>query len=79
MLVSDLSMPEMDGVDLHFALRGRGIRRPVLFCSGYSDRADTIPTGRDVDFMQKPLSMRALAQRVRRLLNYTLPDAVEAV
>jgi CheY-like chemotaxis protein len=76
LLVTDLSMPEMDGVELHLALRGRGIRRPVLFCSGYSERASTVPSGRDVDFMQKPLSMRALAQRVRRLLNYTLPGAI---
>ncbi len=73
LLVSDLSMPEMDGVELHLALRARGIRLPVLFCSGYSERAVSVPTGIDVDFLQKPVAMRTLAQRVRRLLNYSLP------
>lgn len=74
LLVSDISMPEMDGIELHYALKARGVRRPVLFCSGYSERAASVPTGRHVEFLQKPLSMRVLAQRVRRLLNYTLPD-----
>ncbi|HND30963.1 MAG TPA: response regulator, partial [Myxococcota bacterium] len=73
LLVTDLSMPEMDGVELHLALRARGIRLPVLFCSGYSERAVSVPTGIDVDFLQKPVAMRTLAQRVRRLLNYSLP------
>ncbi len=71
LLVTDLSMPEMDGVELQLALRARGIRLPVLFCSGYSERAVSVPTGVDVDFLQKPVAMRALAQRVRRLLNYS--------
>lgn len=76
LLVTDVSMPGMDGLELHLALRARGIRRPVMFCSGYSERAASVPSGHDVDFMQKPLSMRALAQRVRRLLNYTLPESL---
>jgi PAS domain S-box-containing protein len=75
LLVTDLSMPEMDGVELHLALRAQGIRLPVLFCSGYSERAVSVPTGIDVDFLQKPVAMRTLAQRVRRLLNYSLPQS----
>lgn len=72
-LICDLSMPGMDGLELYRRLRLRGLRRPVLFCSGYSARAGEVPVGRDVDFLQKPVPTRILAQRVRRLLNYIIP------
>lgn len=73
LLVTDVSMPEMDGVELHYAIRSHGLRRPVLFVSGYSERGSAVPRERDTDFLQKPCSIRVLAQRVRRLLNYLIP------
>jgi PAS domain S-box-containing protein len=72
LLISDLVMPGQDGMETFLNLRARGHRFPVLFCSGWPDRS--LPTGRDVDFLQKPFPIRTLASRVRSLLNYTVPQ-----
>jgi len=71
LLLTDVVMPEMSGK----ALADRVVRRypaiRVLFISGYTDRA-IVHHGqleRDVLCLQKPFTLRALAQKVREVLD----------
>lgn len=71
LLVTDVVMPEMSGK----ALADQVVRRypaiRVLFISGYTDRA-IVHHGQleqDVFFLQKPFTLRALAQKVREVLD----------
>lgn len=64
LVVSDLVMPMMGGLDLVKRLQELEIRVPVLLISGYSP---TQPVG--VPFLPKPFSMETLARKVRDVLD----------
>lgn len=70
MLVADLQLPGMSGVELLRRLRERGVRAPTILLSEGSD----IPTAVDairagaVDFIEKPFIDRILLRRVKAAL-----------
>jgi CheY-like chemotaxis protein len=71
LLLTDVVMPEMNGLDLYtkIAASHPGIR--VIFMSGYS--ADAFPRSDDgkgaVSVLQKPFSVQQLSTRVREVLD----------
>lgn len=71
LLLTDVVMPGMGGVELVETLRPRFPHMRVLFCSGYTDdsvlRHDILEDG--VGFLQKPYSAQTLAAKVRQLLD----------
>ncbi len=71
LLLTDVVMPGMNGMELYEALRWERPGLKVLFMSGYA--ADVIGTRGVLDdgitFLQKPFSLRALATKVRRVLD----------
>ena len=77
LLLTDLVMPQMSGVEVaRRALENRpGLR--VLFMSGYTDRSlqRTAVLPDDTDVLQKPFTSAALASRVRRSLDSGWPDS----
>jgi two-component system cell cycle sensor histidine kinase/response regulator CckA len=68
LLLTDVAMPEVGGVELadQFAAIYPGV--PVLYMSGYNDRL-WMQREKPVDFIQKPFSSAALLARVRELLD----------
>jgi DNA-binding NtrC family response regulator len=73
LLITDVVMPDIDGPEL---VRRLSTLRPdtrTLFMSGYMDDAlgdhGVLPT--NVNFIQKPFSPRAFAQKVREILDGT--------
>jgi len=71
LLVTDIVMPGLSGLDLAQRLRRRQPKLPVLFMSGYSDspllRSGLAREG--AAFLQKPFSADALERRVRELID----------
>jgi two-component system response regulator FixJ len=70
LLITDLRMPEMDGIEL--ARRARLIAPwvPVLIMTGYGDvptAVEAIKTGA-VDFIEKPLDKKSFVRKVKSLL-----------
>lgn len=67
MFTLDVRMPDMDGPTLPAELRQRGVRAPVLFCSGMVD----VPLPKDdrVAMIEKPFKLYELASEVRRLID----------
>jgi PAS domain S-box-containing protein len=63
----DVRMPDMDGPTVHAALRRRGLRAPVLFCSGMADVP--LPEDERMALLEKPFKLAALAAEVRRLID----------
>jgi CheY-like chemotaxis protein len=66
-IVSDVVMPGMDGID--FARRARTLRRgvPIIMVTGYSDTVDKLIESGVVALM-KPFSMETLAQVLDEVL-----------
>lgn len=71
LLVTDVMMPEMNGVELHRALKEQRPRLRTLFMSAYSEQvlADDMHLKLQSDFIQKPFLPRELARRVRTILD----------
>ena len=72
-LVTDLSMPKMNGVELAHRLRERDPKLPVLVVTGYADLASGIDDLREsapqlTTVLQKPTAFAEVEREVHRLL-----------
>ena len=69
-VVLDLALPDIDGLEVLAALRGRGDGVPVLILTardGIGDRVAGLNRGAD-DYLLKPFAMAELVARLRALL-----------
>jgi two-component system response regulator MprA len=70
LVVLDVGLPKLDGLDVTRTLRARGDRRPVLLLTArgmVGDRVAGLDTGAD-DYLTKPFDLDELLARVRALL-----------
>jgi FixJ family two-component response regulator len=71
-LISDVQMPQMNGFQLHDALRARGYDMPIIFVTAFYDenlRAQAMDRGA-VCFLSKPFD----GETLRRCLDRALHD-----
>ncbi len=69
LIVLDVNMPIMDGLEVCRVLRGEGWSRPILILTardGVSDRVTGLDAGAD-DYLPKPFALEELLARVRSL------------
>src|ERR1700731_5262372 len=69
-VILDVSMPHLDGLEVCRRLRDGGDRTPVLMLTareGVDDRVAGLDAGAD-DYLVKPFALRELLARVRALL-----------
>jgi two-component system cell cycle sensor histidine kinase/response regulator CckA len=75
MVLTDVIMPTMSGRELARKLMDRNQKLRVLYMSGYTD--NVIAQGGVLEeglaFLQKPFTPRALSQKVREVLDATMP------
>jgi two-component system OmpR family response regulator len=79
LVVLDVAMPEVDGLEACRRLRGAGSRVPILFLSTRSDEIDRVlglELGGD-DYLGKPFSPRELVSRVKAILRRAEPAPTE--
>ena len=75
LIILDVLMPMLDGLDTCRALRGRGDGTPVLVLTArdaIDDRVAGLEAGAD-DYLVKPFALRELLARVNALLRRTKP------
>jgi DNA-binding response OmpR family regulator len=80
LLVLDLGLPGMDGLDVCRRLRRVRPDVPVLMLTARTDEVDFVvglDAGAD-DYVAKPFRLAELLARVRALLRRSAPDALEA-
>ena len=79
-LIVDLTLPDMDGLELIQRLRAQGVTSPVLILSArrsVDERVVGLERGGD-DYMTKPFAVAELLARVRALLRRSTPTQSEA-
>lgn len=77
LIVLDLMLPRLGGLDLCRRLRKEGVHTPVLMLTAKSEESDRVTgldTGAD-DYVTKPFSVKELMARVRALLRRAQPQA----
>lgn len=70
LIVLDLGLPDMDGLDLLRKLRLRKVAKPILILTardGINDRIKGIEQGAD-DYMTKPFELKELEARIHALI-----------
>ena len=69
-LILDLSMPDMDGLELQQELISRGITIPIIFITGHGGVPESVRAIRAgaIDFLEKPFMPDTLAKRVEEAL-----------
>jgi DNA-binding response OmpR family regulator len=79
-IVLDLMLPSLSGLEVCARLRDAGVRTPVLVLTARTaehDQLRALDTGAD-DFLTKPFSYRVLLARMRALLRRTGSDRLVA-
>jgi two-component system OmpR family response regulator len=77
LIVLDIMLPDLDGLEVTRRLRDDGIRTPVLFLTARDateDKVSGLTVGGD-DYVTKPFSLAEVVARVRAVLRRTAPAA----
>ncbi|OYX34930.1 MAG: DNA-binding response regulator [Caulobacterales bacterium 32-69-10] len=78
-IVTDVRMPEMDGIALVEALRGIGCRIPVIVITGHADVPLAVRAMKAgvIDFIEKPFESDTILRAVRHALERSLESGLE--
>lgn len=70
LVLSDIRMPEMDGIEMARSAAARYPQLRIMFFTGYADQRERTEqlNGTVVDVMQKPFALSELRERVERAL-----------
>ena len=77
LILLDLMLPRMSGLEFCRKLRAEGIQTPILMLTARSEEPDRV-LGLDLgadDYVTKPFSVRELMARIRALLRRSQPQA----
>lgn len=75
LILSDIMMPQMNGIQMIREIRGKGMQTPILLLTvkdSTKDKVDGLDAGAD-DFLTKPFAFEELAARIRALLRRHAP------
>src|SRR5712671_5053988 len=81
LLLVDLRLPGMSGVEICRQLRGAQVKTPIIVLSAVGEEVDKVlllEIGAD-DYVVKPFGTRELLARIRAVLRRTSPDAAHVI
>ena len=75
LVITDIKLPDRDGMDLLGVIKSRSVHTPVMMMTGFGTIQDAVDAMRKgaYDYLLKPFSLETMEQRIRMALNETLP------
>jgi two-component system cell cycle sensor histidine kinase/response regulator CckA len=67
LIITDIIMPDMNGVEMVKQLRKRGVTAPVIYISGY-DEMQIESLEPEASFLRKPFTVDALMEAINQVL-----------
>jgi FixJ family two-component response regulator len=79
-IISDMRMPEMDGLQFLEALKEIGMPCPVIILTGFADIASIRKSWRlgAFDFLDKPVAKKTLLETIHRALVFGKSNKIPA-
>ncbi len=71
LVMVDVQMPVMTGVEMVQQLHKMDAKTPVIFCSGYNEADSLNGSGPNVGYLQKPFHLDTLVSNIRQMLQQT--------
>lgn len=68
LLLTDISMPKMSGIDLAETLKGRQPDLRVIFTTGYTEKSSLTANLQNADFLPKPYTFDDLTKKINLVL-----------
>ena len=71
MIISDMRMPEMTGMELYKKIRDNNFLQPILFITAFPDVRDAVTAMRDgaANYLEKPIELGEMLDSVENALN----------
>jgi len=66
-VITDLSMPGMNGLDLAIALKAKAPRQPVMLLTAYAEQLESDPPPGIDKVLEKPISMVKLDEAIEQV------------
>lgn len=76
-MVSDMKMPEMSGMELLARIRAKSLRLPIIFLTAYGtipDAVDAVRAGA-VDYLTKPFDGKELVAKIQQIIDRPPPSS----
>jgi len=81
LIVLDLALPAMSGIEICRELRSRNVTTPIIMLTGRrttAEKEEGLDSGAD-DYITKPFDLRELIARVRAVLRRATPQAAQVI
>jgi DNA-binding NtrC family response regulator len=81
MIISDMRMPEMTGMEFYSIIRKEGFQQPILFITAFPDVRDAVNAMRDgaANYLEKPIDLNEMLDSVCKTLKTSLKKEVRTL
>lgn len=70
LLISDVTMPSMSGIEMHAHIVSQGYAPPTIFITGYPNPQDEaiVRANGAIAYLEKPVESAVILERVRQIM-----------
>lgn len=81
LIITDVQMPGMNGLEFHKVIRDKGYEQPILFITAFPDVRDAVSAMRDgaVNYLEKPIDLTEMLDSIQHTLKLGVSETEEKI